>query len=346
MKRVPLSFQFIENVGPNSVLSNLRRMTKGAVDVDIAVAFISSSGLSHLLPALQRVASRGEVRILTGLYQGITDPRALSTLLDIQEQTRGCLSVRISRESKFHRKLYLVRAGGNVKAVVGSSNLTSDGLSSGGELNVYLSSAARSAPMRRLLRAFDDDWENRAVPLDEEIIGRYAQSQSVKQQKARTKSLPLRSILGTRTTSRRAKDERPESPISFWRDSVDGFVSKQTVAIIASTTDWDERGYSWYSAGSHRFKLKDRILMFDFTKDSVQMVQVVGITRTAVRTPDGVHFVAYKPGRGQKARRLTPWRWKGLKAALGLTRRSEFLTRHRLSPERWSLAHEALRAAR
>jgi hypothetical protein len=230
--------------------------------------------------------------------------------------------------------------------VVGSSNLTSDGLSSGGELNVYLSSAADSAPMRRLLRAFGDDWENRAVQLDEEIIGRYAQSDSVKQQRARTKSVPLRSILGTRTTSSRAKDEQLESPVSFWRDSVDGYVSRQTVAIVASTTGWDERGYAWYSAGSHRFKPKDRILMFDFTKDSVQVVQVVGITRTAVRTPDGVHFVAYKPVRGEKARRLTPGRWRGLKEALGLTRRSEFLTRHKLSLERWALVHEALHAAR
>lgn len=345
MKREPHSFQFIENVGPNSVLSNLRRMTKGAANVDIAVAFISSSGLNQLLPSLQRVASRGEVRILTGLYQGITDPRALSTLLRVQEQTRGRLSVRISRESKFHRKLYLVKAGSNVKAVVGSSNLTNDGLSSGGELNIYLSSTADSAPMRRLLRAFDDDWEDRAVPLDEGIIGRYAKSDSVKQQRARTKSVPLRSILGTRTTSSRAKDERLKSPVSFWRDSVDGYVSKQTVAVIASTTDWDERGYSWYSAGSHRFKPKDRILMFDFTKNFIQMVQVVGITRTAVRTPDGVHFVAYKPVRGEKARRLTPGRWKGLKAALGVKRRSEFSARHKLSPERWSLAHAALRAA-
>lgn len=340
MKSEPHSFQFIENVGPNSVLSNLKRMTKGAVSVDIAVAFISSSGLNQLLSSLQRVASRGEVRILTGLYQSITDPRALRTLLRVQEQTRGRLSVRISRESKFHRKLYLVRTVGNVKAVVGSSNLTRDGLSSGGELNVYLSSAADSAPMRRLLRAFDDDWKARAVPLDEGIIGRYAESESVKQQRARTKSLPLRSILGARTTSSRAKDDLP---VSLWRDSVNGYVSKQTEAIIASTTDWEERGYHWCSAGSHRFKTKDRILMFDLTKDFVQVVQVVGSTRTAVRTPDGVHFVAYKPVRGEKTRRLTPGRWKELKTALGIKRRSELSTRRKLSPERWSLAHAALR---
>ena len=82
------------------------------------------------------------MRILTGLCQGITDPRTLRTLLRVQEQTRGRLSVYIFRESKFHRKLYLVRASGSVRAMVGSSDLTSDRLSSGDELNSYLSSAA------------------------------------------------------------------------------------------------------------------------------------------------------------------------------------------------------------
>lgn len=346
MKSGSHSFEFIENVGPNSVLSNLRRMTKSASRVDIAVAFISASGLNQLLPSLLRVASRGEVRILTGLYQGITDPRALRTLLRIQRQTRGCLSVRVSRESKFHRKLYIVRAGGRVKAVVGSSNLTSDGLSSGGELNVYLSSAANSAPMRRLSATFDEDWESRAVPLDEEIIGRYERSGYAKPQREAKKSVPLRSILGAGTTSRRAKEEPRQSPPSFWRDHIDGYVSKQTEAVIASTTDWDERGYFWYSSGAHRFRRKDRILIFDFTDDKVKVVEVVDSTRTAVRTPDGVHFVAFRPVRGEKARRLTPAKWKGLKEALGFTRKSEGRIRRKLSPERWSLVREVLHAAR
>ena len=159
------SFEFIENTGPNSVLGTLRRMTKRAAQVDIAVAFISAAGLNRLLPSLQQVASRGAVRVLTGLYQGITDPQALRTLLRVQAQTRGRLSVRISGESKFHRKVYLVRGGSTVKAVIGSSNLTGDGLTSGGEMNVYLSAPAASAPVRRLLRAFDDAWDDRAVTL-------------------------------------------------------------------------------------------------------------------------------------------------------------------------------------
>jgi len=340
------SFEFIDNTGPNSVLDNLRRMTRRATRVDIAVAFISAAGLNRLLPALQQVAARGAVRVLTGLYQGITDPQALRTLLRVQAQTRGRLSVRVSRESKFHRKVYLVKGGNTVKAVIGSSNLTGDGLTSGGELNVYLSAPAGSAPMRRLLGAFDVAWDDRAVPLGDEIIDRYVRLHYEKQQRRPKPSVPLRKILGVRTTSRAAEVGRPEESVSFWRDVVDGYVNKLTEAVIASTTDWDERGYSWYAAGSHHFKRKDRILMFDLTRDTAQMVQVADSTRTAVRTPDGVHFVAFRPVRGEQARRLTDGRWKKLKRALGITRKGEAYTRRKLSEKRWTLAREALRPAR
>jgi len=339
-------FEFIENAGPNSVLDNLKRLMKRASRVDIAVAFISATGLNQLLPSLQQVASRGEVRILTGLYQGITDPQALRTLLRVQTQTHGQLSVRVSREPKFHRKVYLVKGGNTVKAIIGSSNLTSDGLHSGGELNVFLSCPATSAPMRRLSISFDNDWEEHAVPLSEVIIDKYVRFGYVKQQAGLKQSVPLREIIGTHTAMRAAKVKRPKDAVSFWRDCINGYVSKQTEAIIASTTNWDEKGYSWYSAEPHRFKHKDRILMFDLTDDKAQMMQVVTSTRTAVITPDGVHFVAFKPLRGEKARHLTDDRWKKLKAALGITRKGDVRARHKLSEKRWSLAGEALRPAR
>lgn len=158
MKRKrPRQFEVIENAGPNSLLENLKRILKKADRADIAVAFISVSGLNDLLPSLQLIAAHGSVRILTGLYQSITDPQALRTLLRIQEQSRGHLSTHISKEPKFHRKMYLTQVGSQVRAIIGSSNLTKDGLSSGGELNIYFSSAASSASMQRLLSMFDDD---------------------------------------------------------------------------------------------------------------------------------------------------------------------------------------------
>jgi HKD family nuclease len=84
------------------------------------------------------VAADGGVRLLTGLYQKFTEPQALRTLLRIQEETCGQLSVRLSLEPQFHRKMYLLTSRTRSTAILGSSNLTRDGLRSGGELNVMV----------------------------------------------------------------------------------------------------------------------------------------------------------------------------------------------------------------
>jgi HKD family nuclease len=335
-RKRPNQVEIIENAGPNSLLDNLKRVLKKADRADIAVAFISVAGLNELLPSLQQIAAHGSVRILTGLYQSITDPQALRILLRAEEQSRGSLSTRISKEPKFHRKIYLVRAGGQVRAVIGSSNLTKDGLSSGGELNVYISSYATSAPMRRLSSMFDADWEERAVPLNKGIIDRYVRLGHFNQQKKLKHTVSLRKIIGTSTVNPTTKIEKQEGPVSYWRDYIQGYVSKQTEALIASATNWDARGYRWYSSGPHRYKKKDRLLLFDFTINRIQVAQVVDWTRTAVRTPEGVHFVAFKPVRGIKVRHITGRRWDSLKNALGISRKAEIYTQRKISPSRWA----------
>ena len=60
-----------------------------ATEVDLAVAFIKTTGLRLLLPdlqtALESKAGR-KVRVLTSDYLDITDPEALRLLLLLQEQ--------------------------------------------------------------------------------------------------------------------------------------------------------------------------------------------------------------------------------------------------------------------
>ncbi len=60
----------VTNTGPNCLLPYLRRTGASCKQVDIAVAFITASGLESVLHLLQQVARKGRVRILTGLYQG------------------------------------------------------------------------------------------------------------------------------------------------------------------------------------------------------------------------------------------------------------------------------------
>jgi len=118
----------------------------------------------------------------------------------------------------------------------------------------------------------------------------------------------------------------------FWRDCVTGTVTKQTKRIISETTNWDDKNYWWYSAGvSHPYKIGDRIFLFDFEDKCVRLVEVKGIARTKVRTPDGRHFVAYKPF-SRLARRFSKRLWSAMKDER--IDRKNAHDRRRIHPER------------
>ena len=98
----------IDNSGPNKLVSFLRAESRATQQIDMAVAFVTMSGLDSVLHLLKRTAARGNVRLLTGLYQGFTEPKALRTLLREQRQTDGRLSVQISAAPHFHWKAYFL----------------------------------------------------------------------------------------------------------------------------------------------------------------------------------------------------------------------------------------------
>ena len=66
--------------------------------IDLVVSFIMSSGLDIVLPNLRDAIDRGaKVRILTTDYMDITDPDALSDLLDLCDEQAGVTSSSRSR---------------------------------------------------------------------------------------------------------------------------------------------------------------------------------------------------------------------------------------------------------
>jgi len=113
------NFHVIENQGPNTLARFLRSTLTKAKAANLAIAFLSHSGVLTTLPLLRRAAARGKVRVLTGLYQDLTDPKALRALLRAQEQTNERLEVRLSRNRKFHQKLYIIKQKDRLQAVIG-----------------------------------------------------------------------------------------------------------------------------------------------------------------------------------------------------------------------------------
>ncbi|MFD2450775.1 DEAD/DEAH box helicase family protein [Ideonella paludis] len=113
-----------------------------ATEIDLAVAFIKTTGLRLLLPDLQAALeseSGRRVRVLTSDYLDITDPEALRLLLLLQEQGAE-VRVFVTAGSSFHLKAYIFTrlSEGNLvagTAFVGSSNISRQALQEGLEWN-------------------------------------------------------------------------------------------------------------------------------------------------------------------------------------------------------------------
>ncbi len=114
-----------------------------ASDIDLAVAFIKTTGLKLLLPDLQSALGRekdpARVRIVTSDYLDITDPDALRTLMLLQELGA---QVRIfeSAGASFHMKSYIFASTDSQgrrrgTAFIGSSNISRQALQDGLEWN-------------------------------------------------------------------------------------------------------------------------------------------------------------------------------------------------------------------
>lgn len=110
-----------------------------------------------------------------------------------------------------------------------------------------------------------------------------------------------------------AKASAQDQPERFWRDCVTGDAAKRTQQVISDTTNWDDKGYSWYAVGgAHPYGNGDRILLFDFYDEHVRLVKVRSVAHTKVATPDGRHFVAYRP-LVNADRRFSKGLWAALK---------------------------------
>ncbi|RME49830.1 MAG: hypothetical protein D6796_04260 [Caldilineae bacterium] len=149
-------------------------------DARIAVAFLSQSGLDIIRPAIEENINRGgQIEFLIGLDGRITEPEAVQTLYNLSCQFSN-VSVYchpfLTEGAIYHPKLYLFQTNENVCLVVGSSNLTRNGLEKNLEVNVRIFASTHD---QVAIEAYDSYQElkfhpNRIIP-DQEFLTLYAQ---------------------------------------------------------------------------------------------------------------------------------------------------------------------------
>lgn len=153
----------------------IRHNLDAASTSDIATAYLTRDGLACVEEALSgHLETGGRSRLLVGLWDFITDPRALKALLKLQQRhprtPRRGLEVRLAAGFGFHWKLALFGSATSPVVIVGSSNLTGKGTSSEGEVNLEIrgSQSLHEELRRRFLEEFD-----RGRPLDGGLLSEY-----------------------------------------------------------------------------------------------------------------------------------------------------------------------------
>ena len=160
-----------------SVGKEIQAEIHSADGIDLVLAFIRWSGIRYLLPHLKKHVGQGKtLRVITTVYTGTTEQRALQELTDIGAEVK--VSYDISN-TRLHAKAWLFqRASGFSTLYIGSSNLTHSAQVTGLEWNVRASQPRNPELITAFKRTFETYWEDTHFePFDPE---RFARATEVK----------------------------------------------------------------------------------------------------------------------------------------------------------------------
>ncbi len=217
------------------------------------------------------------------------------------------------------------------RIVVGSSNVTDDGLHRTGEFNVVLTLGTATKEFIKLRRVFEQHWQARSESLTDEVVNRYEGWRKKAGAIPNHRSVPIGKILAA--IPRRDTTESRE--VRYWRTCIDGHLEDETENLLKQTTNWERQGHLYFSTWRPSFRPGDQVVLSDLSDKYLGVVEIKDTTQTPVRTPDGSHFAAYRKIRGYSRRKLVPNRWKALKAAGLLKRKDDAYVTKRLSKERF-----------
>ncbi|WP_163777629.1 DUF3427 domain-containing protein [Myxococcus vastator] len=153
-------------VGPE-----LAREIESADRIDLLCAFVRFAGLRLVRKQLEDFVRRGgRLRVITSVYTGSTERRALDDLVKLGADVKVSFE---TDQTRLHAKAWLFhRKTGLHTAYIGSSNLTHSALVDGLEWNVRVSQADNAGILERVGATFEQYWsEPEFVSYDPERDG-------------------------------------------------------------------------------------------------------------------------------------------------------------------------------
>lgn len=142
----------------------------------ISVAFLKMSGLNLIIDTLKIFLSKnGELNIIAGQNFGLTDPEALTKLLNLLKNypsSKLYLYKAVSGDSIFHPKMYLFKTDERCKIILGSANMTKGGISSNNEISISFECKPNSDIWKQSKSTFDNYISN-STPVTLLAIAQY-----------------------------------------------------------------------------------------------------------------------------------------------------------------------------
>ena len=145
-----------------------------AKSVYILTSFAMKSGVELLKESLKEAASQGaDIKICTGDYLYVTQPEALTALINIHPD----IEVRLWRSNgiSFHPKAYIIETHEHGTLIVGSSNLSRSALTSGIEWNLSMEEEVEPEVYEKAVEIFLKDYfySSQTIPVNQETIKSY-----------------------------------------------------------------------------------------------------------------------------------------------------------------------------
>ena len=159
--RIALSSSDLLVNGPHDLKigAELQRELASADRVDLLCAFVKWSGFQRIEQQIEDLARRrgaSSIRVLTTVYMGATERRALDALAALGAQVRVSYD---TMQTRLHAKAWLIhRASGYSTAYIGSSNLSAAAMHDGVEWNVRLSAIDNPAILEKFTSTFEQYW--------------------------------------------------------------------------------------------------------------------------------------------------------------------------------------------
>ncbi len=135
------------------------REIRSADRIDLLCSFIKWSGLRLIQDPLREFCLRdGRLRILTTVYMGATDRRALDALVDMGAEVRVSYD---TRRTRLHAKAWLFHRNSEfTTGYIGSSNLSAAAQTDGLEWNVRISAVDSPRIVKKFDATFDSYWND------------------------------------------------------------------------------------------------------------------------------------------------------------------------------------------